>query len=310
MSLHIRGDSRCALGDTGGLDDLRRALILAERSGRADDIVTSLSYLAEAEGAMEGPAAAVRRYDAALEITERRGVVSQGLYARCARTGALFSMGAWDASLAELDAILAIGRERLDSTLFAVANVTRSKIMLLRGRREESLAAAELVDLARPVGELQALAPALAAAAQISLATGDLAAAAASVREFEEVTHDVAAQYREWQLPEVVRCAIEVGEDSLAEQMVAHSSGLVERDRLNVIAASAALAEHRGEMRDAEVRYAEAAEAFHTFPNPLEEAMARQGRARCLESLGRPDDATSDRKRAEEILAGLGVPLA
>jgi class 3 adenylate cyclase/tetratricopeptide (TPR) repeat protein len=308
MSLHIRGDCRSALGDAGGLDDLRRAYALAERSGRADDIVTSLSYLAEWEGAIEGPAAAVRRYDAALEITDRRGVVSQGLYARCARTSVLFSMGAWNESLAELDEVLAIGRDRLDVTLFAVAQTTRSKILLLRGRRDEVLGAEELVALARPVEDLQALAPALAAAAQISLATGDAAAAAAFVREFEEVTRDVAAQYREWQLPEVVRCAIEVGEVDLAERLVDQSSGLVERDRLNVAAASAALAERRGELAKAAVGYGAVAEAFRSFPNPLEEAIARLGRSRCLEASGRADDARNDRKRADELLAQLGVP--
>jgi tetratricopeptide (TPR) repeat protein len=307
MSLHIRGDSRSALGDAGGLADLRAALSLAERSGRADDLVTSLSYLAEWEGAMEGPAAAVRRYDAALEITDRRGVVSQGLYAKCARTGVLFTMGAWDESLSEIDEVLSIGRDRLDGTLFAVAHVTRAKIFVLRGRPEEALGAEELIALARPVEDLQAIAPALAAAAQISLATGEVAAAAAFVREFDEVTRHVAAQYREWQLPEVVRCAIQVGEVALGERLVEQSSGLVERDRLNVLAASAALAEHRGDALSAEARYAEVALAFASFPNPLEEAMARLGRARCLDALGRTDDTGVERKRAEEILAGLGV---
>jgi class 3 adenylate cyclase/tetratricopeptide (TPR) repeat protein len=307
MSLHIRGDSRSALGDAGGLADLRRALSLAERSGRADDLVTSLSYLAEWEGAMEGPAAAVRRYDAALEITDRRGVVSQGLYAKCARIGVLFTMGAWDESLSEIDEVLSIGRDRLDGTLFAVAHVTRAKILVLRGRPEEALGAEELIALARPVEDLQAIAPALAAAAQISLATGGVAAAAAFVREFDEVTRDVAAQYRESQLPEVVRCAIQVGEVALGGRLVEQSSGLVERDRLNVLAASAALAEHRGDALSAEARYAEVALAFASFPNPLEEAMARLGRARCLDALGRTDDTGVERKRAEEILARLGV---
>jgi hypothetical protein len=158
------------------------------------------------------------------------------------------------------------------------------------------------------VEDLQALAPALAAAAQISLATGDAAAAAAFVREFEGVTRDVAAQYREWQLPEIVRCAIEVGEVAVAERLVDQSSGLVERDRLNVAAASAALAERRGELAGAEASYSEVAEAFRSFLNPLEEAMARLGRTRCLEALGRSDEALTDRKRADELLAQLGVP--
>jgi class 3 adenylate cyclase/tetratricopeptide (TPR) repeat protein len=310
MSLHIRGDSRIAVGDAGGLEDLRRAFTLAERSGRADDIVTSLAYLADSEGAIEGPAAAVRRYDAALEITERRGVLSQGLYARCARAGVLFAMGAWDDALVELDEMIDIGRDRLDGTLFAVANVTRSKILLLRGRREDVLGADELMALARPVEDLQALAPALAAAAQISLATGDAAAAAAFVREFEEVTRDVADQYRESQLPEIVRCAIEAGEVNLAERLVDQSSGLVERDRLYMAAASAARAERRGELTEAVVRYADVAEAFRSFPNPLEEAMARLGRTRCLEASGRTDEALGDRERAAKLLAELGVPAA
>src|SRR5207249_11272727 len=122
--------------------------------------------------------------------------------------------------------------------------------------------------------DLQALAPALAAAAQVSLAAGHVDAAAAFVREFEEATRHVAAQYREWQLPEVVRAAISAGELAIAERLVGQSTGLVERDRLNVLAASAAVAEARGDPREAATRYAEAAVAFRSFPNPFEEAMA------------------------------------
>ena len=47
MTLHIRGNGRCELGDLDGMDDLWDALHRAETSGTALDMRTSYSYLSE-----------------------------------------------------------------------------------------------------------------------------------------------------------------------------------------------------------------------------------------------------------------------
>ena len=60
MALHIRGDSRIALGDPEGIEDLHEALDRAQALGAVSEIITSYSYLADREWQVEGPAVALR----------------------------------------------------------------------------------------------------------------------------------------------------------------------------------------------------------------------------------------------------------
>jgi len=308
MALHIRGDARCSVGDLGGLEDLEEALRLAEAVGEAGDIVTSHNYLAEWIGATQGPAQAVVLYEAGLALAERRGVVSQGHWTKGSAVGPLFEMGDWDRAVAWCDDLLAVDEEWLDGSLLSFARTTRSRISLLRGRRAESHDPAALVELARRLEELPALAPALVVAAELAVADGSMAGAAGYLLEFEEATADVAAQYREAHLAAVARVAVAVGEAEMAriERMLAASQGLVLRDRLNVASVRAIVAEHRGDLAAAAELYRAAAEGWRSFGNPLEEAEALLGLARCV-----GDDSAADaklaRERAAKIMSGLGI---
>jgi len=90
------------------------------------------------------------------------------------------------------------------------------------------------------------------------------------------------------------------------ERMLAASQGLVLRDRLNVASVRAIVAEHRGDLAAAAELYRAAAEGWRSFGNPLEEAEALLGLARCT-----TDDAAADanltRTRATEIMVNLGI---
>jgi len=153
-----------------------------------------------------------------------------------------------------------------------------------------------------------ALAPALVVAAELAAADGSMAGAAGYLLEFEEATTDVAAQYREAHLAAVARVAVAVGEAEMAriERMLAASQGLVLRDRLNVASVRAIVAEHRGDLAAAAELYRAAAEGWRSFGNPLEEAEALLGLARCV-----GDDSAADaklaRERAAKIMSGLGI---
>jgi class 3 adenylate cyclase/tetratricopeptide (TPR) repeat protein len=301
IALHIRGDARSAEGDEGGLEDLEEALRIAHASGDAVGIATSEHYLAEWASAMRGPAAGLRHFSSALELTERRGLAVASLWAKVGLLGAFFDLGEWDRALEVAEEMLSVGSERLDGSLEGTARIFRARILTLRGRHEDAGAVEELLAVVRPVEELQVVAPGLVAAAEISAARGDVPVTADFLEEFAELTQGVAAQYRESNLAEVVRLCIRAGKKELAAALVDESRGVVLRDRLNVVSARGSVMEAGGDTTGASEAFAEAAEGWRAFEDPYEEAQALLGLARTGEQEG-------DRARAAELLAKLGVP--
>ena len=297
MALHIRGDARCSVGDQGGLEDLRRALELSQASGDAADIVTSGSYLGEWLWAMEGPAAGLEQCLAALEVAERRGVVDQGVSMKAKGVGMLFDLGEWDRAVAWATEVLSFGRDRLDPTIYVSARTAISRIASFRGRPEEADPPQELLELARPVEELHVLAPALVVAAHLYLQAGRAAEAIEHLEEFASVTRDVAPEYRESQLAEVVRDCLRAGVGELAGTLTAGSRGAVRLHALNIVSANAAMAEADGKTGDAATGYTSAAEAWRDFGNAPEELEALRG-------LGRCDPAAAEAGRRADDIAG------
>jgi hypothetical protein len=214
----------------------------------------------------------------------------------------LIDLGGWDRALAWAGEILAIGRDRLDPALVVACRTAISRIASLRERTGEADGPDELLELARPVGELHVLAPALAVAGRLLLDAGRGGEALGRLREFAAVTRGVAPEYRESQLASVVRDCVRAGDTALAEEMIGESVGATRRDRLNVSSARWAVAEAAGRVDEAADGYREAAEAWRAFGNPLEEAEALAGLARCDPSVG---DAGP---RAEALRRGLGMP--
>jgi tetratricopeptide (TPR) repeat protein len=310
MILHIRGDTRSSLGDAeGGLEDLRNALTLAEGRGKPHEIVTSLAYLAEWDWAEEGPRAAIPHYDRAIGISERLGILSQGVRSMFGRASANFELGEWDRSLEDCEELLSIDRGLLDEAVFIGPTVLRSRILLLRGRRNDVPPLEGFLATARSLEELNELVMTLILSAGVAVEDGDVDAAARFLREFRDATQEVASYYRESHLAEVVRLCVSCGEQALARELVATASGLLARDRRSIIASRAVVAESTGEPQDAERLYEEAAASWRAYEWRFEEAMALLGRSRCLESLGRAEDAEPDRRRGSEILAALGCPI-
>jgi hypothetical protein len=198
--------------------------------------------------------------------------------------------------------MLAVGPELLDGSLDSVARTVRSRIAVLRGHRQDAEEPEALLEAARPVEELQVVAPALLVAAEIADADGERDDAVRYLEEFAEVTHDVAAQYRESQLAALARLCARVGALPLAERLVEESRGVVTRDRLNVSSARAVVAEAADPTKAAAL-HAEAADAWRGFGNPLEEAQALLGLVRCAST-----DTKEQERRASELLSKLRVP--
>jgi hypothetical protein len=306
MALHIRGDARCSMGDLGGLEDLEEALRVSEASANPADIVTSESYLGDWRLMIEGPVPALRHYEAALAVADRRGIVSQGLWMKGGALEALFDFGRWDQAVQWCDDLLAVGADRLDGTLFSVATSTRSRISLLRGERAGAGDHEEIALLGRSIGEMQALAPALVAAAEIALSDRATGQAVAYVDELRGATEEVPSYYRESRLAPLARVCAGAGALELLEAMIDSSAGLFRRDRLNIASARAVLAEARDDLGAAAL-YGQAASGWRAFPNPWEEAQSLLGRARCRPGGVQARESKSDMARARELRSGLDI---
>jgi class 3 adenylate cyclase len=300
MALHLRGDARCSSGDVeGGIADLEEALRRSEENGGVSDIVSSRNYLAEWRWATEGPRAGLAEWESALELAERRGIHSQGMYTKGGALAALLDAGEWDRVLEWSEQLLAMPPGQLDTSVAVNAHVARTHVLLARGRRREVIGADALVELAERTQELHALAPALVAAAAIELADGAADRAAAWLERFEAVTTGVAPEYRAIELTRAVRLCLRAGRPDIAERMVAVADPRVPRDRLRLDVARAMLAELGGADTPAGA-FAEVAARLRDSGDPFEEAMALLGQVRVS-----GDDAA--RERARELLGGLGV---
>ena len=156
MALHIRGDSRIALGDPAGVEDLQEALARAQAIGSVSDIVTSFSYLADREWQETGPAAALALVDEASDLADRRGAFSQGSWTKVASLELLLELGRWDEVLARAEPLAE--EARLDESLQLSIAIWKNQVLLQRG--EPTVDLEELLAQARHVEDLQVLAPA------------------------------------------------------------------------------------------------------------------------------------------------------
>jgi hypothetical protein len=215
----------------------------------------------------------------------------------------LIDLGEWERAVAWANEILETGRERLDPALFTASRTAISRIASLRGHPADADDPDELLALARDVGELHVLSPALAVAGRLLLDAGRTEEALAMLREFAAVTRGVAPEYRESQLAAVTRECVRAGDPDLAAEMIGESVGAARRDRLNVSSARAAVAEAGGDLEGAVAGYDEVAGEWRAYGNPLEEAEALAGLARCD-----PGQAEAG-VRAVELRRGLGMPV-
>jgi hypothetical protein len=305
MALHIRGDSLCSSGDPLGLEDLREALTLAKEVGSGSDVVTSNDYLAEWMSAIEGPKVAIGQYEEGIEIADRRGVVSQGQWTRAGSLASLFELGRWDDVERRCRELLDAPQGLLDSTVESASHTMLARVALHRGATPSEAEVQAILDLARPIDELQAVSPALVVAAIAACVRGDAASAGGFLEEFSEVTRDAAMEWRMSQLAEIVRLALWAGRDDLVADLTAGGEDrLTLRGALNLLSARATVEEARGRTAEAGVLFDEAARRWREYSNPLEEAYALLGRARCSSDAAA---AADDRARAAELLTSLGA---
>ena len=287
MALHLRGNARCETGDLGGVEDLRRALEIADGSGVAIDIVTSYSYLLEWVGLEDGPSTGLPMNRATVDLCRRRGIEGQGMWSRAEGLWLRFDAGLWDELLDEVRDLGAWAEAHGDAQIATVARLYRGRVLTHRGEAATAVAVADaFMPVARQIEDLQVLAPALVVAVVAHAAAGDPATAVALAGEFDLATAEEPTEYRELYLPEVVRALIGVGEAGLAGRIVSDRPVYVRRTRLAVASSHAMLAEARGEFAPAVEGFRAAAEGWDAWGGRFEHAHALAGLARSLEALG------------------------
>jgi class 3 adenylate cyclase/tetratricopeptide (TPR) repeat protein len=293
MALHIRGDSRIALGDPDGIADLQAALARSQALGSVSDVVTSLNYLADREWQVTGPAAAIELLDEAGALSDRRGAFSQGSWTKVAALEMLYELGRWDEAITRAQPLAMDAR--LDESLLVAIDVWTGYIQLRRGKFSDDLD--DLLMRARIAAELQVLAPTLALAAECS--AGDPATAIAFLEEWDASTVGHAAMYRSEAVPSVVRTAVDAGALDLAAGVVERCERVTMRDHVFVDTAAALVREATGEP-DPSV-WTDLEGRWRIYGNRYEQALAAR-------AAGRLTGDEAAMARAADLLNDLGVP--
>jgi hypothetical protein len=150
---------------------------------------------------------------------------------------------------------------------------------------------------------------AFAAAAEFMLAGGHQERATAVLEELEQTTGTRGDPYYAAALPELVRCALALGEPALATRLIAGVEPHTPLQQHALGACRAALAEAAGDHAAAATAYAVAAAQWRQFGDVPELASALLGQGRCLVALGTPG-ADGPLREARELFTTMGYAPA
>jgi class 3 adenylate cyclase/tetratricopeptide (TPR) repeat protein len=309
MALHLRGNARCELGDLEGLTDLRAALETAEASGRALDIVTSMSYLVEWIGLLDGVAPALATNQAAIDLSDRRGLKGQAMWARAESMWLLFDSGRWDEIVERAGGLLPWSAESGDAQVGTIARAFRIRVDAHRGEPAHAAELTRTLEAARRIQDLQILAPTLIAAGVNAGAAGRHDEVPSYMREFDEATAGGPAEYRELLLPEATRIVLTAGDTDLAERLLGERTIHSPRTSMSVEAARAAILEQRADPAPAADAFRISAEAWAAWGIPFERGQALMGMARCLRRSGAMEEADRTFDEAAGIFRSLGATV-
>jgi class 3 adenylate cyclase/tetratricopeptide (TPR) repeat protein len=307
-ALQFIGDTRCELGDLGGLDDLHEAVRMGVEMSLPLAPVAYVN-LANWVWETEGPAQALDVYRKAIEYAESRSTTAALTWATGETTWVLLELGRWDELVAVADRLLENDRPR--SQISSLCQPYKARVLFERGQVDAAATAMEdALERARAIDNPQVLLPAIEVATLIAHAQGDREAAMALVREFEDYT----AGRQHWRpsyLPPLLRVLVDMGQTDMIERLLPASWIPAIRAETFLQACRAIVAEAMKDAEGALTLHREAASAWRTYGFPLEQGRALLGMARCLVALGPADKAQTPLLEARDIFATLGAaPLA
>jgi class 3 adenylate cyclase/tetratricopeptide (TPR) repeat protein len=301
-ALDVKGASRVALGDPGGLADQRRALQEGLRAGFGRTPVVTYNNLGDSIRFVEGPGSALACFREGIAFAESRGLEEAKSFIRAESIDPLIDLGEWDEGIRVALELVALFREVGYRYGEAFAEGRRAYVLANRG---EALDEERLLDQGREIGDTQILVPLLVAVAIARSVADDTETAIRLVSEAHEVTARGATYTRAGSLTDLVRVAVVSRNLGLAVSMQVGVDEPLPRFQHALVSARAMVAEARGHIQDALDRYGDAAERWSAFGLVFEHAHSLFGQGRCLVALGRPFEAAQPLGEARRIFSGL-----
>jgi class 3 adenylate cyclase/tetratricopeptide (TPR) repeat protein len=307
--LQFRGIARCELGEVeSGLEDLRAGLRLAIEHGYTTAAGTGHSNLGSFAWLLEGPAAGLEVHSAGIEFAERRGMPGLVAWLKAETTWMLFDLGRWDEVLKATEEVVEWDRGVGGALQGMTARAYQAQVLVRRGETAEAAAlAADFVARARDAQDAQLLVPAVAIAALVEQARGDLPAAMALIEELEQQTSEMSDWHRARFLPELTEICVAARDIDPARRLADGIRVTVGRAGHSLIAARAVLAEADAKTDEAATLYEDAAAGWREYGFVFALAQSLLGAGRCLLALGRADEAGPRLNEARDIFARLGA---
>jgi class 3 adenylate cyclase/tetratricopeptide (TPR) repeat protein len=310
-ALGYRGFARCALGDAGGLDDMRKALDFSIERGQGRDVGVWYLNLAVFLWPIEGPAPSLAMLRQGIDFAERRRFTDYALGLRAESLMWLTDLGSWDEVVDAARALI----ETLEATGAQVSlfdsRMALARVLALRGLVHEALPLAEwALGAASRSMSPDRQARALTVAALVRFAAGKRQPAGEVLAQLAETPHGRDIPLFGAFLSEAVRTALGIGDRALAERLANGFQASYPYEEHALCAARAMVAEAKGETETAAGLFEEAALRWEGMEVVPERAFAYLGQGRCLLGLGRAAQADGPLRQAREVFGRLGAEPA
>ena len=181
--LNTIGVARAVMGDRRGLEDLERAMAIggAVNSYEESSALANLTFMTAVLGDLRR---AAEMHEQTRSLARQRGLSAFVRWQQAEHVGYCYWLGRWDEALAAADDFLREAEASSTHYQDAACLCIRAMVWVAQGVGEAAVAEANRgLDLARNVKDPQLLNPTLAAAARVTLATGDRSAAHALADE-------------------------------------------------------------------------------------------------------------------------------
>jgi hypothetical protein len=190
----------------------------------------------------------------------------------------------------------------------AIALPSRARVLVMRGRVAEAQRLAQTgLRLARELGDIQVVLPALGTAALVRLSVGDLVTARPLVDEWSDVAATATNWLRGLNVVDAVLVLSADGAADVATEVLDALRPRSAREAHSVETGRAIVAESRSEWPEAARRYLSAAAHWAEFGHEPERAHCLLGAGRCVAESGRRVEAAEALFVARGIFGALGA---
>jgi tetratricopeptide (TPR) repeat protein len=308
--LQYRAWARFDSGDVeNALADMRAAIELGQRLGRAPETALGYNNYAGMRWATEGPAAGLETFGEGIAFTGRRGLTGMRAWSQAESTYILFELGRWDELVALAHEVYEIAREHAMPQPETMAQPWEAQVLALRGSAAEAarLTAAGL-PVARRVGDPQLTMPMLQAEGVVQALLGNQGAVIDALLESERVIAETTGMIASF-MTDLVRLAVGTGDLELARRLLDANPEPPGRGENVAATGRVLIAEAEGQVEEALEGFRNAADRWGRYGHVIEQGRALVGVGRCLVALGRSGEAVEPLRQARELFTPPGATV-